>query len=323
MLDWLKPYGRTWKFARLRRKAERLAAQAGPADLAAPLPPMAFVVGCGRSGTTILGKIFARHPQVCYLFEPYHLWAAVDPRCDAINFHSRADPLMLMDARHVTDTTRQRFTRLMRSARQGSDARLLIEKTPYNAMRLGFLEALAPGSRFVHIARDGGNVTRSIAGLAVGNTYRIAGRPTMNQWWGVDHVKWRVLARDGAAAGYFPNEVGQLEDDLSRGAYEWLVSLAEVDRRRAALANRLHEITYPALTLEPDATLQGMCAFLGLDCPTDWLRHAQSVLEPPRSAAGDPIPLPPRMAEAFNRYQARFGFPHRAAPITQTASAEG
>ena len=35
-----------------------------------------FLIGCGRSGTTILGERVDRHPPVTYLYEPRAPWAA-------------------------------------------------------------------------------------------------------------------------------------------------------------------------------------------------------------------------------------------------------
>jgi hypothetical protein len=45
-----------------------------PLDGAAPI----FIVGCGGSGTTLLGELLAAHPAVRYLYEPYDLWAVIE-----------------------------------------------------------------------------------------------------------------------------------------------------------------------------------------------------------------------------------------------------
>ncbi len=35
---------------------------------------IALIVGCARSGTSILGELIASHPEVKYIFEAHHIW---------------------------------------------------------------------------------------------------------------------------------------------------------------------------------------------------------------------------------------------------------
>jgi len=35
---------------------------------------IAFIVGCARSGTSILGELIGAHPRVRYIFEAHDLW---------------------------------------------------------------------------------------------------------------------------------------------------------------------------------------------------------------------------------------------------------
>ena len=59
-----------------------------------------------------------------------------------------------LDGNSVTDSTRRRFDRLFVSRTD----HILVEKSPINALRIGFLEALTPEARFIHIVRDGVDV---------------------------------------------------------------------------------------------------------------------------------------------------------------------
>lgn len=305
----LMPYARAVKWSLRRRAAERRA-NAGPVPA---LPPVAFVIGCGRSGTTVLGHILCEHTSIRYFFEPYDCWAAIDRRNDVIQTFHRCDADLFRGAEAADEKSRQRFARLFQL--DDSRQQLLIEKTPFNAYRIGYLEGLAPGSRFVHIVRDGVNVSRSIGRLATTNLYRIAGKPNLNQWWGVDHYKWRAMARDGKAAGYFADEVDTLTTDEQKGAYEWITSLMEVDRWRDRLGDRLFEFQYESLTRDPRGELIRLCGFLGVGAPDDWLKGAENELEPARSNRGEPLRLPPGMCRAFNDFQQRYGYDDRAEPL--------
>ncbi|MGH2724593.1 MAG: sulfotransferase family protein [Actinomycetota bacterium] len=301
-----------WLFRTARRRANRAS---GERLGSLPSPPV-FLVGCGRSGTTALGDVLAAHPSVRYLFEPYHLWAAMDPITDATHLYTRGYARCVLDGSHLVPKARPRFASLFLSDMLARERLLLVEKTPINAMRIGYLTALVPDARFVHIVRDGAEVARSIERVAA-SSYRIAFRPNYNAWWGVNSYKWTALARDGAETGHHGGELGSLATDLQRGAYEWLVSLREVDRWRPRLGPRLAEINYGRLVEDPGKTLLSLCTTLGLQADERWLIPAARSISVP--ARKDPkrasITLPPGMARDFNRLQERFGFRGRAFPV--------
>lgn len=319
VLETVAPYARALRYSLRLRRARADAARPFPGDGAPLGTPPAFVMGCGRSGTTIVGEVFASHPEVCYLFEPYHLWAAVDPAADMVNLYVEGDALCLMDWRRATPDACLRFRRAMHAAQARSGRPRIVEKTPINALRLGFLEALAPGAAYVHMVRDGVDTARSIERLALKVRPRIAGRPNWNPWWGQAGCKWRFLARDGAAAGYFAHEVGLLTSQAQRGAYEWLVSQSEVERHRPRLGERLLDVPYAHLTASPREVLPRLCTFLGIDPdpPGDWLGRASTMVRPEKRSSGEPLTLPPHMCAAFNAYQERLGFEARAAPLAR------
>jgi polysaccharide pyruvyl transferase WcaK-like protein len=302
------PLARTPVYA-LRATRARLLTRMRP-EPARPAPAPIFIVGCGRSGTTLIGDLFATHPAVSYLHEPYDLWAAIEPATDFVQLYSHGEHYCLLDADSATVTARNRFRRMM-SPPPGFT---LVEKNPINALRIGYLQAMAPGARFVHIVRDGVDVANSIAKMAAG-TRRLAFRPLLNDWWGVGDAKWTALQRDGRAAGYYPDEVRQLATDAQRGAYEWLLSLREVEGWRACLGPRLAELRYQDLVDDPMETLRAVAGSIGLSCPDWWLAQAPVKVRHTGSHTDTCLALPDQMRADFNDLQARFGFKGRAAGL--------
>ncbi len=310
----LKPIFRALKYTWLYQRAKWRSSGASHSSanhLLETAPPITFLVGCGRSGTTILGKVMATHPQISYRFEPYHLWAAVDQRSDVLNLYHQGSAQLMMDEDLVSEDSHNLFSRLFWPSKQ---AQMMLEKTPLNVFRIGYLRALAPHARFVHIVRDGVDVAHSISRLATGSPYKIAGKPDLNQWWGIAGEKWNRLQREGAQAGYWPNEVEQLTKESQRGAYEWLTSLAEMDRWRKPLGSQLCEIVYEQFVEEPEQVLRQLCDFLGLSAPAEWLTLAASEIRLQKSLART-IELPEDMAEAFNDYQHRYQFSQSARSV--------
>ena len=273
--------------------------------------PMIFIIGCGRSGTTLLGGMIGAHPQVSYLFEPYNVWAAISPVTDASQVFTRGEHHCILDAGSVTPEARRRFQRLM-SRPPGIT---LVEKSPFNTWRIGFLKALAPDAKFVHIVRDGVDVARSVEKCARGE-YKLAFRPMLNPWWGVADAKWRALVADGKKAGYYAAEVDQLQSNAQRGAYEWLVSQLEVRAWRDRLGPSMVEVTYQDLTLDPAETVRKIADAVGLSCPGDWLRQVTGWVNRSASSDGEPVVLPAQMCDGFNSIQASYGFPGRAVAET-------
>ena len=321
MIDAIKPYLRPIKQASQRWRANRMAARPSVHDVNPSPPPAGFIVGCGRSGTTILGKMLSPHPEICYLFEPYHIWAAIDQRTDVTNLHYTVDGLFIMDAALATPEARRRFNRVVYGERAMSGRPIVIEKTPHNVARIGYLDALSPGAKYLHIVRSGIDIARSIERLATRSEYKMVHKPAYNQWWGLDSAKWRALSRDGVAAGYLSDEVPLLQSHAQRGAYEWLVSLGEADRWRGILGPRLMEITYPQLTSDARGTLIRICEFFGASAPTPWLARASAMIENERRNKGDALRLPPVMRGRFNELMARYGFEGRAEALIERATA--
>jgi len=272
-----------------------------------------FIIGSGRSGTTLLGDMFAMHPKVTYIYEPYDLWAAVHPATDFLQLYKHGEHHCMLDADAVTGKTRIRFQRLMKPRRSCT----LVEKTPINALRLGFLDAIAPGAKFIHIMRDGIEVARSIERIA-SVQWPMAFRPPMNQWWGINDAKWTALVQDGRAAGYYPEEVSQLTTDAQRGAYEWILSMHEMDRWRSRLGSRLIELRLEDLISEPRKMLKSAVDTLELPLSDGlWFDQVTKMVRPMPNSYKAELTLPSRMLADFNKYQKRYDFKGRA---TQAAA---
>jgi hypothetical protein len=111
-----------------------------------------FIVGSPRSGTTILGEILDCHSRISQWYEPYFVW----------DHHFRNHP---HDQRSEQDATprvvkqvRSDFIRYLKK----SGAALLVDKSPRNSLKIPFIKKIFPEAQFIHILRDGRDVTLSI-----------------------------------------------------------------------------------------------------------------------------------------------------------------
>lgn len=111
-----------------------------------------FIVGSPRSGTSILGEILDRHDLISQWFEPYFVWDHYfrnhpdDGRSDR-----EATP-------RVVNQIRNDFFRYLKK----SQSTLVVDKSPRNSLKIPFIRKIFPEARFIHILRDGRDVTLSI-----------------------------------------------------------------------------------------------------------------------------------------------------------------
>ena len=213
-----------------------------------------FIVGCGRSGTTILGTTLAQNCQITLLNERRDLWISAYPQTDVWASQAAARGSKIILKR--TDATAQQNRRLRRTFRfelAKSRKSILLEKLPINSFRLDFIESIFPEARFIHIHRNGIDVARSIERFCV-----------RHQWYGCDGYKWEQL-RQVAELRATTRELPSLcKGNFEKALLEWRLSTEEVVRFFTAIsASRWVEISYDDLVDDPVASIQRVLAFIG------------------------------------------------------------
>jgi sulfotransferase family protein len=219
--------------------------------------PFVFIVGCPRSGTTLLGRLVDAHPDIAVIHEGRFVADWFERRRGLTPQGTVTPELVqaLLEYRpfeHV-DVGREQLERLIRSgdhlpyARfvsavfdlhgRAHGKRLVGDKTPHYVRSIPTLHSLWPSAKVVHLIRDGRDVALSA-------------------------LRWRkVVERGGSVARYAAFH----EDRLSTVAvwWEWLVRLGREDG--AALGPELyHEVRYEALVADAGRECARLCDFLGL-----------------------------------------------------------
>jgi hypothetical protein len=283
----------------------RLGAQLLPGTGALIRP--VFIIGCGRSGTTVLGQVLGRHAQLAYLNEPRDIWL-YEPRTDiwSAKAPARGGRLRLASG-DVRPAAATRIRRAFAAEVRLQRAERLVEKLPINAFRVGWLAGMFPDALFVHLIRNGLEVAASIA--------RQAERA---QWFGLEDYKWRLLAeraRERGEAGL----VGLCTDGFRRGLLEWRLSVATALDDLAKLpAERQLEIRYEQLVEQPAQVCEGLEAFVGIRHEPAMAAFARAELSR-RSPPPDPVSLPPDAQRIAGDLLARFGYLPSAHPARRHA----
>lgn len=194
-----------------------------------------FVIGCARSGTSILGEAIAAHRRVAYLFEASVIWNALAPE--------RADDRLT--ACDLTPEIAVAARKALENAWSELPGDVRVEKNPKHVIRMPYLSAIFPECRFLHILRDGRD---TVASLLFRNR---------SENWG--HLKtpgWSELLRAYPRANHI------------RCAHQWRdsVTIAREDARALGLGPaRYRELRYENLLRDPASAMKGVLEFLGLE----------------------------------------------------------
>ena len=238
-------------------KAARLAAKTE--ERAGPF----FVLGCVRSGTTMLRDMLRLHPNLAAP-EETHLFRWAEPfGTDGYARGVTSNPV-LKKHREIDGISEEEFAAMLRQSNSRADLynrymRLYIErrkpgatrwfdKTPQNVYGAAMIASSVPQSRFVHIVRDPVNV---VASLRIGKVMKIE----------------RLVG----AVNY------------------WREATDIMSVMKRANPRRVHELRYEDFVRAPLEELKSLLSFLGEPYDPEWFKdfrvnesdHAESgVLKP-------------------------------------------
>lgn len=217
-----------------------------------PVNPIVFVVGCPRSGTTLLQRMLDAHSDLTVTNDTHFITRAAkqelrhsaNPELDeslverVVSYHrfhrlglDRSDAL---SAAQGASSYADFVSRLYDLRARQAGKTLSGEKTPDYCRKMPLLHRLFPRAKFLHIIRDGRDVTLSTLDWAS------AGKgPGRWDLWGRDAV--------GTCALWWRWQVGN-------GRYDGARLGASVYR----------EVKYENLVAQPDAELVEICDFLNI-----------------------------------------------------------
>ncbi|MGH2701382.1 MAG: sulfotransferase family protein, partial [Actinomycetota bacterium] len=234
----------------------------------APLDRPVFVIGAPRSGTSLLFAILRSSSRLAHWpGEAHEVWEAY--------YHPalRGWESNLLTASDLTekaaDYIRRQFLLIAGSRHR------LIDKTPRNALRFGFLEALFPDARYVYLRRDGRDNVNSLINAWRTPHYRTYRLPEPHSIAMVDPAWWKFVLYPG----WRPDSGGPLEVVCAK---QWavcndhaLAAAKEIDEERWV------EIRYEDLVDRPVSEIGRVMEALELPNEDGVRRRAEAVATTP------------------------------------------
>lgn len=237
-----------------------------------------YVVGTGRSGTTILGKILSVHRDVVFLNEPKALWHYAYPDEDIIGSYSEAPGRLRLSPEDANDQTKAKLTRVYSGILRFLSAKKIVDKYPEIVFRIEFVMRLLPKARFIAITRDGVDTCTSVTAWSEKHQTSANGRHS--DWWGANDRKWNTLVDELLVEHLdlfeFRDELLRTADHRDRAAVEWIVSMREIQAVTSKHSS-ITTISYETLCADADETIHAILQHI--DLPPDhmvnkYARHA-------------------------------------------------
>lgn len=212
-----------------------------------------FVVGCARSGTTLLQGMLAAHPRVFSLPETFFfakvlprrwlkrklLWPAIKVRTrlpEIVREMGRDDLLPMARIGLFQRDYHQPFVRVMDRMASDAGKDVWIEKTPWHIHCIEEIERKMPDALFIHIVRDGPDMVASLFEATHANPAQWAALPSISEFHGFS-----------------------IEQCVAFWNREVAISIACIGRQRHTL------VRYEDVVTMPQRVMESLCNFLDIE----------------------------------------------------------
>lgn len=258
-----------------------------------------FILGTGRSGTTILGTVLSLHPSICFLNEPKALWHSIHPEEDLIGSYSRRAARYYLYPEDASKEVIQAAHKLYGYSLAVTHSERILDKYPELIFRLPFIKKIFPDAKFIFLVRNGWDTINSIARWSERESIEVNGE--IHNWWGVNNRKWHFILNDLVQGNPLfagrEMKIKNLENQIDMAAVEWIVTMHEGIVQFQNQTDNTYLLHYEDLVEDPRQSLTKLLAFCELAPDEKLLAYASKRLT--RPASYRPTSLDASIADLF------------------------
>ncbi len=221
-----------------------------------PFKPI-FLIGCGRSGTTILGSTLGRHPSIKYLNERRDIWHQAYPNLD-IWSDKEGSPKLIANKQDLNHKRTKELKSIFHKEQVRSNNKVLLEKLPINNFRLDFIHSAFPNAKYIYLHRNGLEVAKSIEKRIKEDT------------WYKGAYKWTLIEKLAKSKQIPTDSLSQLE----KGLLEWRFSLQFSEQFFSQIpTSKYYSLSYQSFIEEPKTEIENILKFMHLNFSSEDIYH--------------------------------------------------
>ncbi len=253
------------------------------------LRPPIILFGNFRSGTSIVQKALAVHPDVVAWYEPNSLWLCADPGRDHDEF----------DERDATDRVKRYVRGRFLRYQQEHGGAVVMEKSPHNILRIPYVKAIFPEATFMYMVRDPFSFISSVElkwqrpVTTTGAIRRLRETPLRQVHHYAAKYGRQQYAKKVRRTRYLPAwgpRYRGMHDELSSTdmltviARQWAEGSRRAERALADFDDgAVLRLRYEDFVADPVADLERICAHCGLQMTAEMVAAARATVEPDRT----------------------------------------
>jgi hypothetical protein len=267
-----------------------------------------FILGTGRSGTTVLGIVLSMHCDIGFLNEPKAIWHSIHPKEDLIGSYSREYASYRLGVDDATEIRRHEIHRIYGLYLTSIFSNRIVDKYPELIFRVPFVQSLFSDAKFIFLMRNGWDTCRSIQGWSNRLSEQMNGE--VHDWWGVNRRKWKLLIEqivpEHADLAPHQSAIAEFTKQTDMAAVEWIVTMREGLELLKKNPNDVIGIRFEDLSQQPKSILHKLSAFLDLKDDPSFMDYGEKTLHPVPDEGF--FELHPLIAAPFNSTMKKLGY---------------
>jgi len=241
-----------------------------------------FILGTGRSGSTVLGKVLSMHKDLEFLNEPKALWAYLHNQEDLMGSYNNGTGRYRLEQSDASADIIKKAHRIFAGSLMVTGQKRFVDKYPELIFRTSFVSKIFPDAQYIFLTRNVDSTCTSISYWSERKGTKE--RDGTADWWGLNNRKWDALLEellpehDDLMAHF--DEIRGLNEE-GKAAIEWVVTMREGIKLSKENPNKFIYLPYDELCANSAEWINKLSEFLHLPNDSIFQKYAsETLLEP-------------------------------------------